>query len=335
MAIHDNSSMLSATVQIKKADVYTDLHGLQALKSNSDQDLALKQVAQQFESLFLNLMLKSMRDANAVFEEDSLFSSNESQFYRDMYDQQLSLSMAHNSSGGVGIADALYRQMSLREEETKVSGKLYGAQTDPMALTQHLESLALLRDQRLTNRSPISNGGKTSNTSSAERSAIASTPAEFIREVSPYMDEAAEQLGVEPEWLMAQSALETGWGRAVLADQRGSSFNLFNIKAGQSWSGPTVSVSSLEYNNGTITSEQSKFRRYESLGESVQDYVDFVKNSPRYASALDAVEDGEAYIRELQKSGYATDPSYADKVLSVQQRIIAQNIHDGSMGSGG
>jgi flagellar protein FlgJ len=136
-------------------------------------------------------------------------------------------------------------------------------------------------------------------------------------------------LGIAPEVLLAQAALETGWGRFVAADQRGSSNNLFNIKAGAGWSGPTVAVQTLEYRNGVAEREQATFRAYASPADSFDDYVKLIAGSPRYQSAREAAADPQAYLRGLQRSGYATDPAYADKVLDILGREDAPWVADG------
>ncbi len=289
---------MAAQQQMQSADVYTDINSLQKLKTSDDKDLALRQVAQQFESLFLGLMLKSMRDANAVFEEDSLFNSGESKFYRDMYDQQLSLSMAHSKQGGVGIADALYRQMSASYGD-KLTNADGGLSIGPALST-------------------------TNSSSKTKYTALADSPEEFVKKVSPIMLQGSEKLGVDADILVAQAALETGWGKSVLSQGDGSSsYNLFNIKAGSQWQGKTVEVSTLEFAQGTFKPEHAKFRAYDSLEESVNDYVRFVQENPRYQQALKSASDSTDYIRELHKAGYATDPDYADKVLSVKARVVS------------
>jgi flagellar protein FlgJ len=125
---------------------------------------------------------------------------------------------------------------------------------------------------------------------------------------------------VKPEVLIAQAALETGWGRHVVSQNGGSSHNLFNIKAGGDWSGPTVSVTTLEYREGVAVRETARFRAYASEAESFADYLQLIEQSPRYALAVEKAGDGEQYLRELQRAGYATDPRYADKVLAILAR---------------
>ena len=124
--------------------------------------------------------------------------------------------------------------------------------------------------------------------------------------------------------LLAQAALETGWGRHIVGAAGASSNNLFNIKASRDWPGDTVRRAVLEYRDGVAVREVATFRAYGSPAESFADYATFLQASPRYARALAKAADGEAYLRELQDAGYATDPRYADKVIGVWSRIDAR-----------
>ncbi len=317
MSAMSSISNFNPSDHFRSAEVYTDLNSLQELKNIDDKEQALRKVSQQFESIFVSLMLKSMRDANAVFEQDSMFSSNETQFYRDMYDQQLALTMSHSGPGGIGVAEALYRQLSAK------SG------VESKTLNTNLQTSRPDRQFDLPPRGP----GNTGSTGT-ERAVLASSPEEFIRLLEKPLEQAAKSLGVDKNVLMAQAALETGWGKHVIAKGEESSFNLFNIKAGSQWKGDTVNVSSLEYSNGTFKPEASSFRCYSSIEESVNDYLKFVQENPRYKEALENVNDSAAYIRTLHQAGYATDPEYADKVLDIQQRINSQLAEVNASGRG-
>lgn len=311
---------------MNNADVYTDLNSLQTIKHNKDRDQALRQVAQQFEGLFINMMLKSMRDANAVFEKDSLFNSGETSFYRDMYDHQLALTMAHGKRGGIGIADAMYRQLSSNHKPQSSS-----ADVSPLSEVERFNgsnpyaSVGIVHEKAaISNSTGTDSGDPNADTVSSPtgtRGALAETPEDFVRLMAPQVKTAAEALGVNPEFLIAQAALETGWGQAVIQTPAGSSFNVFNIKAGTGWQGDSVDVSTLEYRDGVFKPETARFRTYESLQQAVEDYVQFVSENPRYRAALEKAADGNAYLQELQSAGYATDPAYADKVLSVHNRV--------------
>ncbi len=136
----------------------------------------------------------------------------------------------------------------------------------------------------------------------------------------PYAEKAAKELGVEPKVILAQAALESGWGRSVIRNANGSnSFNLFNIKADKAWQGKQTKLTTLEFDQGIAKKVNAGFRSYDSFEEGFKDYVDFIKNNPRYGEALKKVGNAEHYMHELQRAGYATDPKYANKVMSIYQ----------------
>ena len=135
--------------------------------------------------------------------------------------------------------------------------------------------------------------------------------AAFSAQVAPLIREAAQQLGVSPRILLAQTAIETGWGRSVVGN------NLFGIKAGSSWTGATVSAPTHEYENGQYVSITDSFRAYSSYAASVQDFVSLVKNSPRYQAALGKGDDANGYARALISGGWATDIDYVRKLEAV------------------
>jgi len=165
------------------------------------------------------------------------------------------------------------------------------------------------------------------------RTTEAATPEEreqFISELMPHATEAARELGVDPSSLVAQAALETGWGRS----QPGDSHNLFGIKAGSSWSGDRVQANTQEFDAGVASRVDADFRAYGSPRESVQDYVRVIRDNPRYASALNTGSDVQAFANALQRGGYATDPDYARKLVTVAaevgQRVAANSFKSGS-----
>lgn len=308
-------------------DVYTNVQGLQGLKTEENKDEALKKVAQQFESMFINMMLKNMRSANAVFEKDNPFHSEESNFYRDMLDNQRSLTLAHGR--GFGIADTMYRQMS----------RMQGAEApqNPDAAhelnkTHALAAPSLERNPALSRALSTAIADQQMPASLAEsvkpqqksRVAIADSPTEFIDKILPFAKKAAAALGVDHLLLVAQSALETGWGKHVLADDKGrSSYNLFNIKGGSQWQKETAKHPTLEHIDGVVKKENADFRVYHSLAESFDDFVNFVSSGSRYEKALAHAGDVKSFIQELHKAGYATDPDYSQKVMSVYHHVAA------------
>lgn len=286
--------------QADLANVYTDLNSLASLKgmSKKDHGQALDQVARQFESMLVKMMLASMRSANQVFSEGNPFESKEAKFYQDMMDQQLALSLSQ--SGGIGLADIIRRQLDPKAAVQADSGahSLAGLSRLPKRIASEMTELAPAESET----APVSG------------------PDAFVRELYPLAQRAARQLGVSPELLLSQAALETGWGEHQLRDGRGQpSNNFFNIKAGRDWQGPVVTVPALEYRDGVAVREWSAFRAYESAAESFTDYAALISGSGRYQQALSQAQNPDAYIRELAAAGYATDPDYADKVLAVMR----------------
>lgn len=281
---------------LSSAKIYTDFSGLSELKlaaKNSSPE-ALEEVAEQFEAFFLKMMLKQMRDASL---SDGLFDSDQSRFYQDMLDQQMSLDMSENKS--FGIADSILRQLgnTVKSEDTS---------TELNALPERVHF------QRTMLKLSTDINTKENNFEN---------PEDFINAMRPYAEDAADKLGVPVNILLAQSALETGWGNKVIHHSDGeSSHNLFGIKADGRWQGERVNVSSLEYVDGEAKREFSNFKVYDSYKESFDDYVDFIKSNERYHSALKSNGDGESYINALQEAGYATDPRYASKVIEIVQR---------------
>ncbi len=317
------SSHLSSPVKAH-TNAYTDLNSLNAIKNEENQDEALKKVAKQFESLFVHELLKNMRKANSAFEEGGLFDNKESNFFRDMYDQQLSVTL---SDQGMGLADVLYRQMKSNygvADSSETAKSVSASMSSPVPFgTDHAPKIKPKAEAYPMLGVQATSDSKAASIATDKNKPLAfETPKDFVDAVLPMAKKAASALGLDPLIMVAQSALETGWGKHILKDSNGaSSYNLFNIKAGSSWSGESVSVSSLEYRDGHPVKEQSSFRKYESIESSVDDFVSFIKSNPRYQQAVELANDGKQFIQELQQSGYATDPNYAKKVLSVADRL--------------
>jgi len=143
----------------------------------------------------------------------------------------------------------------------------------------------------------------------------------FIEQVMPHAQAAARELGVDARAVVAQAALETGWGTSQPADSGGASHNLFGIKAGGSWQGASVTSDTTEYSSGRPGTESARFRSYEDIAESVADYVRVIRENPRYAAALNTGGDVRAFATALQRGGYATDPEYANKLVAVAERL--------------
>lgn len=297
-------------------DVYTDVRGLQNLKNEENQDAALKKIAQQFESMFLHEMLKSMRKASEVFEEDSLMNGGDTGFYRDMYDQQLSLSL---SQKGTGLADSIYRQLqSQYAAQSPEKNAAVAALDKPVAAAPLAARVKSIPPTTVAETMPAATVAQ----APAATTGAFETAREFVSAVLPHAKAAAQALGVNPLLLTAQAALETGWGKFVIRDGGGAStHNLFNIKADSRWSGERAQVSTLEYQDGVAVKERANFRSYGSFAESFTDYVEFLKNNPRYEKSLAHAGTDEDFATELQRAGYATDPQYAQKILAIAQQL--------------
>lgn len=293
------------SADIPPTDVYTDFQGLTRLRlqATDGSPEALKEAAKQFEALFLQMMLKSMRDASLG---DPLFDSDQGDFYREMYDQQLTLSLANGR--GVGLAEVIEGQLGAPGSGPRLPIEElvdYRAQAlPPVGARREPEPPAPLEAPRLQGEPQFS------------------TPAEFVTALWPHAARAGQALGVDPRALIAQAALETGWGQKVIRQgDGGSSFNFFNIKADGRWSGERVVVSTIEHVNGVASRTRAGFRAYESVEQAFGDYVAFVKTNPRYAEALRRSGDPGAYIDALHAAGYATDPSYSQKINRIRESL--------------
>ena len=290
--------------ELNTGAVYTDFQGLSNLRHSAKENSpeALEAVARQFESIFMQMMLKSMREASL---SEGLFDSQQSELYLDMYDKQIATTLSTGGSG-VGLAEVMIRQLRQQipgsEASSEVTNQSYAV---PERLSTSVSvAPAVTADQARHTTRPFSG-----------------EPQEFVRELLPHAQRAASRLGVAPEVLLAQAALETGWGRAVIqhADGR-SSHNLFNIKSDQRWNGMDVARQTLEYRDGIARKEMGHFRAYHTYAESFDDYADFISQSPRYAVAMEKAAEPEAYLHELQQAGYATDPNYARKINEILNR---------------
>ena len=306
---------------------YTDFQALSALRSEAQNSPteALDDVASQFESLFVQMMLKSMRDATI---EGGLFDSNQLELYQQMFDQQVSLDISQK--GGVGLADSLVEQLGglnskngeqATDNQDKSVAPLVALNSNVGEIKRQVLGLytasndSISRDTKTTPLVDLD-----TNTSQEKANWLPASPEEFIRNIWNHAVDAAKELGLDPAVLVAQSALETGWGKKVIQADQGSSFNLFGIKADGRWDGKAATVNTIEYRDGLAVMEKASFRAYDSLAGAFNDYVDFLKSNPRYQQALGKVANNEEFLVELQGAGYATDPLYAEKILGILDR---------------
>jgi flagellar protein FlgJ len=295
-----------------------DPQALTALKGGlrKDDPKALKAAAQQFEAVFLQMMLKSMR---AATPQDGPFDSEQTKFYQELLDSQLAQVMA--AKGGTGLAKVIERQMSQAQPTLPESA-------DGLPLLPPARSLPLERNggglplpSTTTPAMPLTNPGMPLTVPPAPTSgttgAIDARTQAFVSSLWPAAVSASRKTGIPPQFLLAQAALETGWGRQEprLADGR-PSYNLFGIKAGAGWSGAVAEASTTEYGANGQERVVERFRAYGSYEEAFDDYARLISTQPRYAQVLGA-RDASSFARGLQSAGYATDPAYADKLMRV------------------
>ena len=293
-----------------------DPRGLDALKlsaKNAD-GTATRKVAQQFESMFLSMMLKNMR---ATLPGSDPLANEATKLGTDLYDQQLAQTMSKGK--GIGLADALVAQIERAQgKQPTAPGDLakstLAAFTEAMPLT--MRGARALPIDRSDAASPVATSAPTA----APASATAGTPVhrDFVDRFKDAAMAAATATGLPAKVILGQAALESGWGKHEVRDTKGTgSFNLFGIKAGASWTGPTVDAITTEVVNGVAQKVVQKFRAYASYADSFIDYAKLVANNPRYEKAMQAAGDAMKYASEMGKSGYATDPNYGSKLARV------------------
>lgn len=373
----------------RDSGAYTDLNRLSSLKvGDRDSEANLRKVAQEFESLFLGEMLKSMRSANDVLAKDNPLNTETTKQYQSMYDQQLSVTLS-KEGGGIGLQDVLMRQLSKTKGVARAGAnpfahadnslnKPLGASRDASADakaatgTGSHNDMALLNQRRLSLPSkladrlvagivpsaaaeagtamgsknlinvpasaPVNSIANTVRSGAAvEGSSLAKSVAqpplapakrafgssdEFIATMLPMAEKAAARIGVDPKVLVAQAALETGWGKSIMrADDGSSSHNLFGIKATGNWKGDNARAITSEFRNGQMVKETADFRSYGSYEDSFHDLVSLLQNNDRYQGVVKAADNPEQFVKELQKAGYATDPNYASKISSIAKQM--------------
>ncbi|UWF50867.1 flagellar assembly peptidoglycan hydrolase FlgJ [Pseudomonas sp. N3-W] len=408
----------AGTLSTSDSGSYSDLNRLNQLKvGDKNSDANMRKVAQEFESLFLGEMLKSMRSATETLGKDNPLNTPAAKQYQEMYDQQLAVSMSRQG-GGIGLADVLMRQMSknkplapgeaaaasaAKQEAAKAAVQtpiaagttatngplsrlngqrpLWASRSGrvPAHAADHTNDVAMLNQRRLAlppkladrllaglvpsvtntaatgqNKIQVPQSGKTgvgslyngdwlasqTDTSSSGQMqiygrAMAQIPLapakkafssadDFVNTMLPLAKEAADRIGVDPRYLVAQAALETGWGKSVMRAQDGSSsHNLFGIKATSSWTGDSARAITSEFRDGAMVKETAQFRSYASYKDSFHDLVTLLQTNNRYQDVVKAADNPEQFVRELQKAGYATDPDYASKISQIAKQMTS------------
>lgn len=265
--------------------MYNDMSGLARLKARAAQNevAAGQEAARQFEALFVQMMLKSMRAANAVFGEERDTT------YEEMFDRQVAMELTRDR--GIGLAQLLTQQLSLIDNDEAVETPLASPPSFTLSRTPRSASRADWRPE---------------------------SPARFLSDIWRFAEQAARSLGTEPEPIAAQAALETGWGQKLIRDRTGISVNnLFGIKANRGWDGERLTVATLEFEKGMPVPRMAQFRAYPDLSSAFDDYVSFLTSNPRYSEAVSGGLSAFGYVKTLQDAGYATDPNYAEKIQRI------------------
>ncbi|MBM3108525.1 flagellar assembly peptidoglycan hydrolase FlgJ [Pseudomonas sp. V1] len=378
----------SALASMSDSGAYTDLNRLNSLKvGDRDSEANLRKVAQEFESLFLNEMLKSMRSASDVIAKDNPLNTETTKQYQQMYDQQLAVSMSREG-GGIGLQDVLMRQLAKQKVASVNNSPFPRFDVQPRALgatavgvaersaeagtrndVAALNSRRLALPGKLTDRllaglvpSAVTAPATTNTAPIPGRSAVVgdalvkgdwqparafaapselriygravaqpplapakrafSSSDDFVATMLPMAEQAAKRIGIDPRYLVAQAALETGWGKSVMRQSDGSSsHNLFGIKATGNWQGGEARAITSEFRDGQFVKETAAFRSYDSYQDSFHDLVSLLQNNSRYKDAVGAADNPEQFAKELQKAGYATDPDYARKIISIARQL--------------
>ena len=334
----------------------SDTRGLNKLRQlgagdEKQQAQALFVAAQQFESLLMQYWVDGMRESNDSINPDSPLHSRYSGFFDDMLAQQRVGAMVQGNSGAPGMINKnsitymITKQFagSLGDAGKRLMAHLDGRDPDAAVdgatganagagVTTGSAFMALDPNDRLpAGFKPsdlyVARNHKGAATVAQLNKLYASlpdpstmrdfaSPEDFVEKMMPYAVKATEGKSMNPLVLVAQAALETGWGKHVPAGN-----NYYGIKAGSSWSGPTQDLDSPEFENGRMVSRNSRFRAYPSVLESMQDYVSLITGNERYSAAADKSFDPDRYFEEIQKAGYATDPHYASKLKNIARQI--------------
>ncbi|MDT3735027.1 MAG: flagellar assembly peptidoglycan hydrolase FlgJ [Denitratisoma sp.] len=297
-----------------------DVNSLAQTKRLAKEDprAALKNAAQQFEAVFLQMVLKAMRDASPA---EGMFDSAQSRMYQSMLDQQLAQTMSARGSTGLSalIEQQLARGMPPQAPGDDAAG---GLPFTPQQLQRvpQAPGPAAIQPAAPSRQAPVV---------PADAAAVPAPAREFVSRLWSQAGEASRATGIPAHFMIAQAALETGWGRAELRFSDGTpTYNLFGIKAGRGWQGAVAEATTTEYVNGVAQRTVERFRAYSSYAEAFRDYASLLTSNPRYAAVLNQ-QDAAGFARGLQRAGYATDPMYAAKL----ERIIGgQALRAGMLG---
>ena len=296
-----------------------DVQSLGNLRASARQNSpqALKESAKQFEALFLNMMLKSMRQATT---SGGLFESQDSQLYTSMLDQQLSQTMAQR---GMGLADMMLRQLNTQRTAQQAGGE---QQVAPVAAQQIAPAKAAGvasvpgSNGAVVDSAPDAADGRGGRTTSK----VSGLVQRFRATMGSHAEEAARLTGLPSSFILGQAALESGWGSRQIAAADGTpSHNLFGIKAGPGWKGKVVETTTTEYVQGVPQKKVARFRAYDSYADAFRDYASLLTRSSRYERVLSQGQTLDGFTQGMQKAGYASDPAYAAKLARVIRHTLA------------
>jgi len=306
-----------------------DVQGFDAMRAqaNANPQQGLKAAAKQFDSVFTQMMLKSMRDATP---SDSPFDSNDSKTFTSMLDQQLSQNMG---AKGIGVADMMLKQLMRNagaSAGTQADGS--GASGDSSANAGNIAAMNAMAKAYANAAGSSTAPSKESLSGNGYSADSALTPpargvgsdkvAEFVDRLAAPAQAASSATGIPARFIIGQAALESGWGKREIKNTDGStSHNVFGIKATSDWTGKTASAVTTEYVNGKPQKVVEKFRSYDSYEDALTDYASVLKSNPRYAPVVEASRDAAGFAHGMQKAGYATDPQYAKKLISIMRHI--------------
>lgn len=303
-----------------------DVQGFDAMRAqaNAAPQQGLKAAAKQFDAVFTQMMLKSMREATP---SDGPFDSHDSATFTSMLDQQLAQNMG---AKGIGVADMMLKQL-MRNAGATASADGTGASGDSSANAGNMAAMNAMA-KAYANAAGSSTASKASLSGSGYSADSALTPpargvgsdkvAAFVDRLAAPAQAASSATGIPARFIIGQAALESGWGKREIKNNDGSStHNVFGIKATSDWTGKTASAVTTEYVNGKPQKVVEKFRAYDSYEDALTDYASVLKSNPRYAPVVEASRDAAGFAHGMQKAGYATDPQYAKKLISIMRHI--------------
>lgn len=320
------NNYLNSQVNMAQTQAFWEPSRLQQLTTTGEESAKLETAAKEFASLMFHMMVKSMRDAGKSFNSQ-LCSSAEHQHYTELMDQQWAVHLAHTENNQ--LVAAVVKQFSkfngTNSEVTQANSLL-----ESKKLTQvhnAPETTELVKEHAVEKLQPLVTLPRNLQTTtiappqSKEKTNFVNRD-DFINTLLPYAINVAKTIGMDPKLLLAQAALETGWGGKIAKLANGTcSHNLFGIKASNDWQGKKVATKTLEYSDGIAQRKTAWFRAYDSFGESMEDYAKFLQNSSRYQQPIVNAHIPEVYVQELQNAGFATDPQYAKKILQIYHQM--------------